>query len=105
MTSNTYERTCKAIAELTAQEATSVTIYNLNPDFDGPNAKISCNGNWTNWQDEDFDGDSQVDCLEKAVTEKRMAEKPNQVDQKPQALLPNTVEQYRRTRIFTPHDG
>ena len=41
---------------------------------------IYCKGDWTSWNSEQFTGDSVVEVLEKAVEQKRLAEKPNQVD-------------------------
>ena len=66
----TCVRICAAIAELTKEEATSVTLYNSNPDFEGPNERVTCNSDWTNWRNEYFDGDTKIECLESAIKEK-----------------------------------
>jgi len=55
------------IDELRAGEGDSVTIFCENSSFHGPNQKIAVNGEWTSWEDQDFDGDTLVDCLEEAV--------------------------------------
>lgn len=60
-------KTCNAIAELTTEEADSLTILCVNPEFSGPNRAIECNGFWTDFQDKRFKGDDLVSCLESAV--------------------------------------
>ncbi len=64
-------RMCNAIRELTDKEVTSVTLHHANADFDGPAYVIDCNGYWTGYQDTRFEGDTQIEALEKAVVVKR----------------------------------
>ena len=64
----TLIRIAKAIIELTQDEMEAVKIIYPNHDFDGPNNIIF----WSRWGDHEFvdkqfEGDSLVECLEKAV--------------------------------------
>jgi len=65
-----YELFCKGINELTSGEAT-VTVANSNPDFDGPNELLICSGDWTDWANQYFGGDTKIECIEAAVAAKR----------------------------------
>ena len=57
------------IEALRADEGSSVTILCDNPDFNGqPNCAIEVNGDWTDWKDRRFTGDTVLDCLQKAHT-------------------------------------
>ena len=56
----------KLIDALRADEADSVTIGCDNPDFQGPNNYIECDGEWTQWRPRRFTGDSVLECLQKA---------------------------------------
>lgn len=71
---------CKAITELRNTEGSSVTIVADNADYGGPANRIDCQGDWTNWEEETFTGERLLECLEKAIEQKRLAEQPNQVD-------------------------
>jgi len=73
-------KVCRAIDELRNTEGSSVEILADNADFGGPNNKIRCQGDWTNWWSEHFTGDTLLEALETAVEQKRLAEQPNQVD-------------------------
>ena len=58
----------RIIEQLTADEASTVTIVSGNADFNGqPNWLVICNGGWTNWQDQDFGDDNRLMCLRKAL--------------------------------------
>ena len=57
-----------AIEVLRADEGNSITFVCDNPDFDGqPAAKVICNGDWTNWADRAFTGDTVFECLGAAL--------------------------------------
>lgn len=73
-------RICNAIGELTSGEGSILTLVGANPDFNGPEQIIECSGDWNNFEDERFEGDSLVDCLELAVSEKRKALTPSTLD-------------------------
>lgn len=51
---------------LTAEEASAVTILSANPDFGAPSYAIEVNAEWTNWIDQRFEGDTIIECLNKA---------------------------------------
>lgn len=52
-------------------EGDSVTLICDNPDFNGqPNAKVICNGWWTDWQDREFADDTVLGALRAAITQK-----------------------------------
>jgi hypothetical protein len=61
---------CNAIAELTNDEGSTVTILCENPEFSGPSRMVECCGDWTNYTDERFRGESLIECLELAVKTK-----------------------------------
>lgn len=58
------------INELREDEGNAVTICCDNPDFnDQPNCKILVCGEHTNWQDQEYTGDTLYECLSKAKSE------------------------------------
>lgn len=68
----TLIRIARAIIELTQDETEEVTVVYPNPDVDGPNNIIY----WSRWVNlkeyrQEFSGDSLVECLEKAVAQRR----------------------------------
>lgn len=71
LSTETLIRIARAIIELTQDELDVVTIVYDNPDFDGSNNIIDCNGEWTDCIDIRFSGNSLIECLEKAVKEKK----------------------------------
>lgn len=52
-----------------AGSGNSVTIFCENDD-PPPNQAIECKGDWTEWQDRRFEGDTLLDCLKAAVAAK-----------------------------------
>lgn len=56
----------KLIDALRADEADSVTIGCDNPDFEGPDHYIECDGEWLQFTPSRFTGDSILECLQKA---------------------------------------
>lgn len=59
--------TCWTLVELLTQdEASSVTINNPNPDFGGPAYVIDVSGEWTDYKDVRFEGDTLLACLDEA---------------------------------------
>lgn len=64
-------RICTAISELTNDEGSTLTLVGSNPDFNGPDQIIECSGDWSNYVDVQFQGESLVECLELAVDNKR----------------------------------
>lgn len=64
---------------LRSQEGDDVTILCDNPDFNGqPNCAVLCNGDWTEWKDHRFVGDTVLDALSSAATEYNLR-KPREV--------------------------
>lgn len=62
-----------ALNYLREEEGDTVILFSDNPGFDGqPNRQIDCNGDWTNWADRRFGGDTLLEALEKAADEKRL---------------------------------
>lgn len=61
------EELLQAMADLRSEEGDSVTLCADNAEFDGPAARVVCNGAWTGWNDEDFTGDSLIDAMHAAV--------------------------------------
>lgn len=62
-----YQQICKAIQILTQEEGDELCIFSANPEFSGPNQRIHCSARWTGYKDKVFDGDSLLDCMQKAV--------------------------------------
>lgn len=60
-----------AIETLRAEEGDSVIILCDNPE--GPCA-VECSGEWTNWFEERFDGDTTILALENAVAKRARRE-------------------------------
>ncbi|TIU02366.1 MAG: hypothetical protein E5W43_01080 [Mesorhizobium sp.] len=61
-------RNWKMIQDLRADEGSSVEILCDNPDFNGqPNNAVICCGDWTDWQDIRFTGDTIDDALGAAM--------------------------------------
>jgi len=59
--------TVRFINDLRGHEGDSVTILCNNPDFNGqPNCAILCNGEWTDYDDLRFKGDTVLQCLARA---------------------------------------
>lgn len=56
----------KLIDALRADECDSVTIGSDNPDFEGPDNYIECDGEWLQFTPSRFTGDSILECLQKA---------------------------------------
>ena len=42
-----------------------------NSSFDGPNSAVECAGEWTNWEEKRFTGDTCLQSLQAAVIEKK----------------------------------
>lgn len=61
------------IEELCSAEGDSVTILCANPDFEGPNRVVTCNGYWTGYEERRFGDDTLLDALECATTAYRKA--------------------------------
>lgn len=62
--------TLQIINTLRDEEGHSVTIVSDNADFNGqPNCLITCMGDWTNWEDRRFSGDTVIECLRAAMAE------------------------------------
>lgn len=56
------------LEQLRAEEGASVLILCKNPDFNGhKNERIVCQAPFTNWDEENFDGDTLVECLRDAA--------------------------------------
>ena len=63
--------TVRFINKLRADEGDCVTILCDNPDFNGqPNCAILCNGEWTDYDDLRFKGDTVLQCLTRACEAK-----------------------------------
>ncbi|RWH31606.1 hypothetical protein [Mesorhizobium sp.] len=61
-------RNWRIIQDLRAGEGSSVEILCDNPDFNGqPNNAVICCGEWTDWQEIRFTGDSIDDALGAAM--------------------------------------
>lgn len=62
-----------AIEELTYGEGDTVTFCCENPDFDNfaSDHIIICNGDWSNWTDVNYTANSRIDCLDKALKDRR----------------------------------
>ncbi len=69
---------CNHIGELTSDEMDSVQIFHDNPDFFGPEKVIECCGYWTDMKYRRFEGETLIECLEKAVHQKRISRQPDQ---------------------------
>lgn len=64
---------------LRSQEGDDVTILCDNPDFnDQPNCAVVCNGDWTEYKDHRFVGDTVLDALSAAATDYNL-KKPRDV--------------------------
>lgn len=64
---------------LRSQEGDSVTILCDNPDFNmGANNAVECNGDWTGWKDQRFEGESLLDALSAAMIEYRRPRSPQE---------------------------
>lgn len=64
---------------LRSQEGDDVTILCDNPDFNGqPNCAVVCNGDWTEYKDHRFVGDTVLDALSAAATDYNL-KKPRDV--------------------------
>ena len=64
-----------AIEELRSEEGDSVTIISPNANFnDQPNEAIEVCGDWTNWLDKRFTGETLREALQAAVKAKAAAE-------------------------------
>lgn len=66
---------------LRSEEGDSVTLFSDNPDFNSlPNNAIECCGEWTDWQDRRFTGDTLVAAVKSAYQAKRalLASNPDQ---------------------------
>ena len=61
---------CDVIGILNQDEGNSVTIFAANPDFSGPNYAIEVAGDWTNWKAIRYGGETVLEALKKAVTDK-----------------------------------
>lgn len=62
-------RTLELIDKLRQDEGNMVGICADNADFNGrPNCAIACCGQWTEWTDRTFFGDTVLRCLEDAWT-------------------------------------
>lgn len=61
-------RNWRIVEELRAPEGNCVTLVCDNPDFNGqPNAKVICVGDWTEWEELTFTGDTMDHVLGKAL--------------------------------------
>lgn len=58
----------KLIQALLTEETSMVTILSPNPDFNGPGYMIFVNGDWTEYNDVSFAGDSYLACLHNAYS-------------------------------------
>jgi hypothetical protein len=58
--------TLNLINALRREEGHSVTLFCDNPDFSGPNNAIAVNGDWTDWKDRRFTGDTLLTALRAA---------------------------------------
>lgn len=71
--------TVRLIDLLRSQEGDDVTILCDNPDFNGqPNCAVLCNGDWTEYNDQRFVGDTVLDALSAAATDYNL-KKPREV--------------------------
>lgn len=59
---------CKAITDLNSAEGSTVTIFNQNPDFHGPESRVDISRDFDGIERTYF-GNSVLECLEKAVEE------------------------------------
>jgi hypothetical protein len=67
----TESATVRYINHLRGHEGDSVTILCDNPDFNGqPNCAILCNGEWTDYDDLRFAGETVLQCLARACEAK-----------------------------------
>lgn len=57
------------VERLRETEGSAVTIVADNGDFTGPNSAIVCSGDWTDWKDEQFTGDTALEALRNAYAE------------------------------------
>ena len=67
---------CTAIAALVANEGASVTIFCGAADFGGSSSAIGVTDDWTGWEPRTFYGDEVLDCLHKAMAEKKARASP-----------------------------
>lgn len=66
---------------LRSEEGDSVTILCDNPDFNlGANNAVECNGSWTDWKDQRFEGESLLDALSAAMIEYKRPRPPKEVE-------------------------
>lgn len=62
----------RLIEALSQEEGDSVTILCPNPDFNNlPDYTIECNGSFTEYKDQRFSGNSYLECLQKALSQKQ----------------------------------
>lgn len=67
MTPDEKVRAWNLVEALRAPEGHIVTLICDNPDFNGqPNSAVECRGDWTDWDDQRFTGDTILDALQAA---------------------------------------
>lgn len=72
-----YLQSLADIDKLRADEGDSVTIYSDNAGFnDLPNCAIGCCGDWTEWFERRFDGNTVAAALHAAVIDRRGCIRP-----------------------------
>lgn len=67
----TNEQAIEAVAiidELLAEECSSVTLFNDDPYFGGPDSAIEVVAEWTDWTPRRFTGDNMLGALRAART-------------------------------------
>src|SRR6185437_13396263 len=69
-------RICSLIDELRAEDGCSIQLLCDNPDPPPKNA-VNVSGDWTNWEDRRFEGETLIDCLRAAAAAKRAWRRPS----------------------------
>lgn len=61
------------INELRANEGAELILYCDNPNFKGNNNAIAIIDDWTDWKEKRYEGETLIECLQKALTDKKKA--------------------------------
>lgn len=64
----------RSVEKLTDEEGSAVIISCGNASFEGPSWAVDCVGEWTDWKEIRFTGDTQIECLEAAAKAKEAFE-------------------------------